>query len=63
MNSQNNEMKEEPFEEFFVPETIFQFTALRNEARQCFMCPEGVQIKNSLIAHISTEHSQKGLLT
>lgn len=60
MNSENFAVKEEPFEEFFVPETILHFASTKHDSEQCCMCPEGLKIQNFLIDHLNNEHPEKG---
>ena len=49
-------VKDEPFEELFVPEANYEVTSGNNESETCCLCPEGKQLQLLLYQHIQDVH-------
>lgn len=53
-------IKEEPVEEFFIPEAILKLSDDNSEYEACCLCHEGRQLQQELIAHIHSQHLNDG---
>lgn len=53
-------IKEEPVEEFFIPEAILQLSDDNSEYEACCLCHEGKQLQQELIEHIHSQHLNEG---
>lgn len=62
MESQNLEIKEEPFEELFVAESGLEASVddfiERNELESCCLCSEGNKLQNLLFEHLQIFHGE-----
>jgi hypothetical protein len=59
--SQSFDVKEEPIEEFYVPETVVESETERlQDAGSCCLCAEGETLQNMLLEHIEKIHPENG---
>lgn len=59
------QIKEEPFEELFVPESFVDAPDVnieRNELDRCCLCPDGLRLQQLLLEHIKESHCIEGKL-